>query len=72
MPRRRGMTKIIIAHRVSAAKHADEILFLKDGRISERGTHKELLDRRGSYFETYRVQCQGLFADTEEEFYADQ
>lgn len=70
--RRCGMTKLIIAHRVSAAKGADEILFLDNGRISERGTHKELLNRRGRYYETYKVQCQGLFADTEEDIYANQ
>ena len=62
--RKHGMTKIIIAHRVSAAKNADEILFLDDGRIAERGTHKELLDMRGRYYETYMIQFNGLFADT--------
>ncbi|MHB1483800.1 MAG: ABC transporter ATP-binding protein [Saccharofermentanales bacterium] len=62
--KKRGMTKLIIAHRVSAVKNADEILFLEDGRITERGTHKELLDLRGRYYETYKIQFQGLFADT--------
>lgn len=50
------VTKIIIAHRVSAVRNADEILFLQDGRIAERGTHSELLARRGLYYETYQSQ----------------
>lgn len=49
-------TKIIIAHRISAVRHADEILVLEDGRIVERGTHKELIDRHGRYYETYLSQ----------------
>ncbi len=49
-------TKLIIAHRISAVRDADEIIFLKDGQIAERGTHEELLKRRGLYYETYCVQ----------------
>lgn len=49
-------TKIIIAHRISAVRRADEILFLEDGKVRERGTHKELLDRKGLYYETYVTQ----------------
>lgn len=49
-------TKIIIAHRISAVRHADEILFLQDGRISERGTHEQLLEQKGLYYETYMAQ----------------
>ena len=49
-------TKIIIAHRISAVRHADEIIYLKDGRIAERGTHEELLAKKGLYYETYVVQ----------------
>lgn len=49
-------TKIIIAHRISAVRHADEIIFLEDGRIAERGTHDELLAQKGLYYETYMAQ----------------
>ncbi|MCL2883892.1 MAG: ABC transporter ATP-binding protein/permease [Oscillospiraceae bacterium] len=49
-------TKIIIAGRVSSAKDADEILILDSGRITERGTHRELLAARGYYYETYLLQ----------------
>ena len=40
-----GITKIIIAHRISAVRHADEIIYLQDGKIAERGTHEELLKK---------------------------
>lgn len=49
-------TKIIIAHRISSVCHADEILILQDGIVAERGTHQELLDRKGLYYETYMAQ----------------
>lgn len=49
-------TKLIIAHRISAVRYADEIIFLEDGHIAERGTHEELLARKGLYYETYLSQ----------------
>lgn len=49
-------TKIIIAHRISAVRNADEILILDDGNIVERGTHDELLEARGHYYQTYQAQ----------------
>ncbi|MCQ2537521.1 MAG: ABC transporter ATP-binding protein/permease [Lachnospiraceae bacterium] len=49
-------TKIIISHRISAVRHADEIIVLKDGAVAERGTHDELLAQKGLYFETYTAQ----------------
>ena len=50
------VTKIIIAHRISAVRSADEILFLENGCIAERGTHDELMQRRGLYYQTYQAQ----------------
>lgn len=49
-------TKIIIAHRISAVCHADEILYLENGRIAERGTHRQLMERRGLYYQTFQAQ----------------
>ena len=49
-------SKIIIAHRISAVRHADEILILDGGRIIERGTHEELMALKGQYYKTYQVQ----------------
>ena len=49
-------TKIIIAHRISAVRRADEIIFLEDGSIKERGSHEELLAKRGLYYDTYVAQ----------------
>ncbi|MCM1252514.1 MAG: ABC transporter ATP-binding protein/permease [Clostridium sp.] len=51
-----GTTKIIIAHRISAVRNADEILVLQDGGIAERGTHESLLAEKGLYYETYLAQ----------------
>lgn len=48
--------RIIIGHRISSVCHADEILILQDGKIAERGTHKELMEKRGLYFKTYQAQ----------------
>lgn len=49
-------TKLIIAQRVASVEHADEIIVLDHGRIAERGTHAELLKKRGIYYETYCLQ----------------
>ena len=54
-----GITKIIIGHRISAVRHADEIIYLKDGKIAERGTHEELLLKKGLYYLTYQAQYGG-------------
>ena len=52
----KGTTKMIIAHRISAVRHADEIIYLEDGKIAERGTHEKLLEKKGLYYDTYVAQ----------------
>lgn len=52
----KNCTKIIIGHRISAVQNADQILILENGRVAERGTHEELLKKRGLYYQTFKVQ----------------
>lgn len=52
----KGRTTIIIAHRISSLKHADEILVLENGRIAERGIHDELLKNKGPYQRIFDIQ----------------
>ncbi len=49
-------TKFIIAQRISSMRDADLILVLQDGKIAEQGTHRELLEKRGYYWQTYCLQ----------------
>ncbi len=56
-------TKLIIAHRISAVRHADEIIYLQDGKIAERGTHEELLEKKGLYYQTYLAQYGSYLAE---------
>ena len=58
-----GRTSLVIAHRLSTVREADELLVIDGGRIVERGTHASLLADNGLYAELYRTQ----FADQEEE-----
>ncbi|WP_246060479.1 ABC transporter ATP-binding protein [Nocardioides dongxiaopingii] len=51
-----GRTSLVIAHRLSTVRNADQILVLDDGRIVEFGTHTDLLRRGGLYAELYRTQ----------------
>lgn len=56
---RKNKTTLIIASRISAVMEADEIIVLDQGRISERGTHSELLEKGGLYREIYEFQFHG-------------
>ena len=49
-------TAIIIAHRLNTIKNANKILFVKEGKITESGTHDELLSLKGDYFRYYSLQ----------------
>ena len=52
----RGRTTILISHRTSTVQNADQIVVLREGRIIERGTHDELLERGGYYADLYQKQ----------------
>ena len=51
-----NLTCIIIAHRLSTIKNCDKIIVMEKGQISEIGTHKELIDKKGTYFNLYSKQ----------------
>lgn len=49
----RGRTTFVIAHRLSTVKNADCIMVLEQGRIIERGTHEQLIEKKGRYYQLY-------------------
>lgn len=58
--RKHESTTFIIAHRISAVKNADLIIYLEDGQIKESGTHDELLKKKGRYYDIYNDQFRGF------------
>lgn len=52
----KGRTSFIIAHRLSTIKNADRIFVIDDGRICEEGNHKELMAKKGAYYDLYQAQ----------------
>ena len=59
-----GRTSFIVAHRLSTIQEADVILVMKDGNIIEKGSHKELLEKEGFYYELYHSQFEGINNET--------
>jgi ATP-binding cassette subfamily B protein len=57
-----GRTSIVIAHRLSTVRKADQILVIDEGRIVERGNHAELMDAGGLYAELYETQFESVKA----------
>ena len=52
----KNRTSFVIAHRLSTIKDADNILVMEHGDIIEQGSHEELLNKKGAYFELYNSQ----------------
>ncbi|KAK0214486.1 P-loop containing nucleoside triphosphate hydrolase protein [Armillaria fumosa] len=53
----KGRTTVAIAHRLSTIQNADRIYFIKEGRVSESGTHDQLINRKGDYYEYVQLQA---------------
>jgi ATP-binding cassette subfamily B protein len=64
-----GRTALVIAHRLSTVRDADQILVIDDGRVVERGTHEQLVEAQGLYAELYHTQF--AVADSPKPFTAD-
>jgi ATP-binding cassette, subfamily B, multidrug efflux pump len=64
---RTDRTSFVIAHRLSTIRDADVILVMEDGQIVEQGTHQELLEARGHYFDLYNSQFTAAIEEPEEE-----
>ena len=62
----KGRTSFVIAHRLSTIVNADVILVVQDGRIVDQGTHRELMERKGYYYELYSRQYEELAWETKE------
>jgi ATP-binding cassette subfamily B protein len=55
----KGRTSFVIAHRLSTIQNADNLLIINKGEIIERGTHKQLLEKKGFYYNLYTSQFKG-------------
>ena len=62
-------TTFMIAHRISAVKNADLILYLEDGKIVEQGNHEALLEKKGRYYTVYQKQFESFDIELKEEGY---
>lgn len=54
----KGRTVIVVAHRLSTVVKADNIIFLHNGKVTEQGTHKDLVEKRGKYYELIKNQLE--------------
>jgi len=63
-----GRTTFVIAHRLSTIRNADKMLVIRDGEIIERGTHNELIKKKGFYYNLYMSQFKGTIDDADFEY----
>jgi ATP-binding cassette subfamily B protein len=66
-----GRTSFIIAHRLSTIKRADRILVIENGRITEMGSHDELIRQKGHYYSLYTKQFQREVQQEIDELFAE-
>lgn len=64
----KGRTSIFISHRLSSTRFCDRILMLEDGRVTEQGSHQELMEKKGSYYQLFQVQSHYYQNDRTEAF----
>lgn len=55
-----GRTTLSIAHRLSTLRNADKLIVMEDGKVTEEGTHKELIEKKGTYFKLMELQTKAL------------
>lgn len=53
-----GRTVVVVAHRLSTVRNADNIIFMEKGKILEQGTHEELIAKNGAYYNLVKEQLQ--------------
>lgn len=61
-------TSIFISHRLASTRFCDRIFMMQDGKLKECGSHEELMEQRGAYFQLYQVQSHYYQEDRKEEF----
>jgi len=64
---RQGRTTLIVAHRLSTIRSADLVVAISEGKVEEKGTHKELLERRGLYHSLVTAQMAGRGEDIDDD-----
>jgi ATP-binding cassette, subfamily B, bacterial len=59
----RGVTTVLVSHRLSSVRRADRIVVIDGGRVAEDGTHHQLMDRAGLYARMYSLQAERFAAE---------
>ena len=66
-----GRTSLFISHRLASTRFCDRILMLEGGRVTEQGSHRELMEKKGAYYVMFQVQSHYYQEDSPEEFSSD-